>query len=146
MKKFFLGTFFSYNKLNIIDEEYVIVAVLLTESRHSKLISILTDLQSVDQFIGKRLAGYIENFFGGVLFKDVMGNGMHQMRLSKSYASVYKKRVVDISGRFRNCKGCSMCKVIIASDHKGVEGIFLGPGQKVPPVGVPLGLFSLSTK
>ena len=53
MEKFFLCTFFSYNKLNIVDQKNVIITIFLAECGHCQFISVLTYFKSIDQFIRK---------------------------------------------------------------------------------------------
>ena len=84
MEKFFLCTFFSYNKLNIVDQKNVIIAIFLAECGHCQFISVLTYFKSIDQFIRKSFTCYIQYFFGGIMFQNVMCHGVHQMGLSKS--------------------------------------------------------------
>ena len=79
MEELFLSTLLTYYKLDIIDKEYIIASVLLTECGHCQLIPVLTYLQSVDQFIGKCLTGHIEHFLGRVMLQYIMGDRMHQM-------------------------------------------------------------------
>ena len=89
VEELFLCTFFSYYKLNVVDEEYVVISVLIPELGNRGFISGgFSHLQSFDQFIGKCLAGYIEDFFLFFLVQDKVGNGMHQMGFSKSHASI----------------------------------------------------------
>ena len=52
-----------------------------------------------------------------------MGNGMHQMGFSETYTTVNKERIVDFTRRFRHCKGCSVCQIVVFSDYEGVKGI-----------------------
>ena len=57
MEKLFLRTFLTYNKLNIVDQQYVVISILFAEGRHGKLVPVFTYLKSVDQFIRECLAG-----------------------------------------------------------------------------------------
>ena len=52
MEKLFLGTFFSYNKLDIIDEQDINITVSISEFCDRRVISISDGL---DQFVGKCL-------------------------------------------------------------------------------------------
>ena len=89
MEEFFLCTFFSNDKLDIIDEKYIIIPVFVPEFGDSGFISgCFPHLQSFDQFIGKCLAGYIKYLFLWILVQDEVCNGMHQMGLSKTDASI----------------------------------------------------------
>ena len=48
------------------------------------------------------------------------------MGLAESGASVNKKRIVGISRRFRNSKGCRLGKFIVVTDDKGIKNILVG--------------------
>ena len=50
MEKFLLSTFLSYNKLDIIDEEHIIIPIFLAEFCCGDIIFIP---DGVDQFVGK---------------------------------------------------------------------------------------------
>ena len=58
------------------------------------------------------------------MFDNIMSDGMHQMRLSKSRSSVNKQRIIGISRRFRYRKGRCLGKLIVAAHNKGVKSIF----------------------
>ena len=51
-----------------------------------------------------------------------MGNRLHQMRLSKSNASVDEKRVIGICRLFRDGDGCGVCKAVAVADDEVIEG------------------------
>ena len=60
MKEFFLSTLFADDKLNIVDQEHVVIAVFIAEMCHSGfVIRGFTLFQSLDQLIGESLACYI---------------------------------------------------------------------------------------
>lgn len=63
--KFLLGTFFSDNKLDIVDQKHVIVSVFFTEFRGGNVV-LITD--GVDQLIGEFLRGHIEDLGAGIIF------------------------------------------------------------------------------
>ena len=45
------------------------------------------------------------------------------MRLAQTYASVNKKRVVNLTWRFGNSQGCGVGQIVIGTDYKGIEGV-----------------------
>ena len=94
MEKFFLCGFFSYNKLNIIDEKNVNIPVFFTEFAHCRIISVS---DGFDQFICEFLTGYIENPAVFVVFQYKMSDGMHKMRFSETGSAVNKQRIIGIS-------------------------------------------------
>ena len=56
MEKFLLGTFFSDNKLDIVDQKNVVIAVFFTKFRRGNII-LVSD--RVDQFVGKFFGRYV---------------------------------------------------------------------------------------
>ena len=52
----------------------------------------------------------------------MVGNGVHQMGFSQSYASMQEKRVIHFTGCLGNGQGRGVGKLVVAADHKGVEG------------------------
>ena len=121
MEKFFLCRFLSYNKLDIIDKKYIDISVFFAEFGHSGVISVTDRL---DQLICKFFAGNIQNLTVFIMLNNVMSDGMHKVGLAKSGASVDKKRIVGISRRFCNRKGCRLGKFIVVTDDKGIKNIF----------------------
>ena len=61
MEKFFLGTFLADDKLDIIDEQHVVVAVFLAKLRGGDVVFVP---DRIDQFIGKGLRADIEDLGG----------------------------------------------------------------------------------
>ena len=94
MEKFLLCGFFSYNKLNIIDEKNVDISVFFTEFTHCRVISVS---DGFDQLVGKFLTGYIQNTAVFVVFQNEMSDGMHKMRLTKTGSAIDKQWIVGIS-------------------------------------------------
>lgn len=66
MEKFLLGTFLSYNKLDIINEKNIIIAVFFPEFCGCNVVFV-TD--RIDQFIGESLGTDIEDLCAWVIFK-----------------------------------------------------------------------------
>ena len=74
MEKFLLGTFFSDNKLDIVDQKHVIVSVFFTEFRGRNVVFVS---DRVDQFVCKFLGCHVQNLCARVIFQDEVGDGMH---------------------------------------------------------------------
>ena len=94
MEKFFLCTFFSDDKLDIVNEQNIIISVFFTEFAHCRVISVS---DGFDQFVGKFLTGYIQNTAVFVVFQNEMSDGMHKMRLTKTGSAIDKQWIVGIS-------------------------------------------------
>ena len=121
MEKFFLGTFFSDDELNIINHQYINSSVFFTEFCHG---SCITASNGLDYFVGKLFTGYIQNFFIRILFQYKVSDGMHQMRFSQSGTAVKIERIICLSGRFGYGKRCGMSKFIVTSYYKSIKFIF----------------------
>ena len=65
MEKFLLGTLLSYNKLDIIDQENVVVAVFFPKLCGGNIIFVS---DRVDQLIGKGLGTDVKNLGFGLFF------------------------------------------------------------------------------
>ena len=65
MEKFFLGTFFINNKLNIVNEQHIHVPVFLPEFGGSDVVLVA---DGVNQLVGKFFAGDVNHLGGWVLF------------------------------------------------------------------------------
>ena len=94
MEKFLLGTFFSDDELDIVDEQGVVVPVFFPKFRGGDVVFV-TD--GVDQLIGEFFRGNIQNLGVFVVFQDKMGDGVHQVGLSQPHAPVDKQGIVHLS-------------------------------------------------
>ena len=65
MEKLFLGGLFSYNKLHVVDEQYVDAAVLVPRNFvHGGAVSVS---DGVDELVGEGLGGDVEHPGLGIL-------------------------------------------------------------------------------
>ena len=53
-----------------------------------------------------------------------MPYGMHQMGLSKTYASVYEKRIVSLCGRLGHRYAGSMCEPVAVTYYECIKRVF----------------------
>ena len=118
VEKFFLCTFFSYNKLNIVDHQDIYSPVFFAQLCHGGCV---TASDGFDYFVGKGFRSDIKNLHIRILLQDEVTDGMHQMRLSQTGTAVDKQRIVGISGRFRNCETGGMSEFVVIADNEGVE-------------------------
>ena len=121
VEEFLLGTLFSYDKLDIVNEKDVVVPVFVPEIRHGILLWIL---QRLDQLVCKGLTGHVEDLFLWIFVQYKMSYRVHQMGLPKSHASVEEQGVVHFSGRFCHGQGGRVGKAVVASNYKGIKCIF----------------------
>ena len=65
MEKFFLGTFFADDELDIIDQKNIIISVFFTEFRGGNIVFV-TD--RVDQFVRKFFGSHVQDLCARVIF------------------------------------------------------------------------------
>ena len=66
MEKLFLGSFFSYNELDIVDHKDIDCTVFITQLTHR--IGSITASEGFDNVIGELFTCNVDNFLGGILF------------------------------------------------------------------------------
>ena len=119
MEKLFLCTFLSYNKLNIINKKGIYITIFFSEFFRCKY----TFLYGFNNFVCKLFTCNVENSCIFLIFKNIMGYGVHKMSLAKSYSSIYKKRIPVCTGIFCYRKsGCSN-KTVIITNYKSIKCI-----------------------
>ena len=121
VKKFLLCRFLSYNKLDVIDEKNVDGAVFVTKSCHGLRI---TASDGFNHFIGKLFTCDVQNTHIRILFQNIVSDGMHQMRFTKSGTSVEKQGIVDRARSFCDSDAGRLCKTVIGADNKGIKAVF----------------------
>ncbi len=125
MEKLFLGGLFSYNKLHVVDEQYVDVAVLVPEIVHGRGITV-TD--GVDELVGEHLGGDIQprasGFVSGYSGRWNASDGI----LPQSYASVTGTADLYSSprGLGHSQRRCMGGKGIVLAHHEGVGKVVTG--------------------
>ena len=102
MEKFKLRCFLTFNKLNIIYKKDIHCSIFISEVLTGSRMFIFAVTDCVYDFIGKSLTCNINDFFRFIMLQNVVCNCMHQMRLSKTCTSIYKKRIVSVTGFFCN--------------------------------------------
>ena len=74
MEKFFLCTLFADNKLYVIDQEYIVIAVLVAKCIHRQIVAGLSIADRRDQVVGKCLTCHIQDFLRWIPVQYVMGD------------------------------------------------------------------------
>ena len=118
MEKFFLGTFFSYYKLDIIDHEYINGTVLVPQLGHGGGI---TASDRFNYFISKGFGSNINHLHIRILFQDKMADGMHKVGFTQSGTTIYIEGIISVPRWFRYCKTGGMGEFVIASDYEGIK-------------------------
>ena len=92
MEEFLLRRFLAGDKLDIVDEEQIGVAVFIAEFVVPAL------LQGGNQLVRKLIALDIDDVVAGMIFMHDARDGVEQMRLAEAGRAVDKKRVVGFRG------------------------------------------------
>ena len=117
MEKFFLGTLFSAEKLNVVNQEQVSLAITFPE------FDQVVVLDRVDELVDEEFAGKI-NHFRVLLFRHhVLPDRLHQVRFAKTDAAVNKERVVGARRRLRNRETGRMRDFVVRSNDERFECI-----------------------
>src|SRR6266699_1146097 len=118
VKKLFLRALLAAEKLDVVDQKEIGLAISLSE------FDQVTVLDRVDELVDKQFAGEIHHL--GILLllrPDVLAYGLHQMRLAKTDAAVNEQRVVGPRGRLCDCETGGMRYLVIRADHKRFDRV-----------------------
>ncbi len=117
VEELFLGALFLGKELNVVDQQHVHIAELVAEAGH------LVVAQRVDHLVGELLAGYVADGGLGLLPLDFVADGLHQVGLPHSHATIKEERVVGLRGTLGDRLAGGVGKLVSAPDHEGVEGV-----------------------
>src|SRR6202011_1411637 len=92
VEKFFLRTLLPAEKLNIVDQEQIGLAITFSE------LDQVVVLDRIDELVDEKLAREIHHLHAFLFDHDVLADGLHEMRLAQAHAAINKQRVVS-SGR-----------------------------------------------
>src|SRR6476620_3789800 len=96
MEKFFLRALFSTEKLNVINQEKIGLAITLPEFHQ------ITVLDRVDELIDEQLTRDIEHLHVFSFRPDELADGLHEMGLAQTDAAVNKEGIIRTRGRLRD--------------------------------------------
>ena len=118
MEEFLLRLLLAGDKLHVIHQQQVSLAVLILE------LSGGTRADCLNQFIGEIVTLDVDNVAVGVTLTDLVGDGIDQMGLAEAAVTVDKEGIVPLGGFFRDGLGCGMGKLVAAADNEGIKGEF----------------------
>jgi hypothetical protein len=96
VKEFFLDTLFAREKLDIIDQKHISLTILFAE------LNELIVLDAINVFVRKLFRRKISDPGTFLVCRDMMANGVEQMRFAKTDTAVKEKRIVGFAGRLSN--------------------------------------------
>ena len=112
VKEFLLRSFFAGEKLNIIDQEQICLAVTLAEF-DQRIV-----LNRVDEFVDEELAREIHDFRRLLSCPKILADRLHQMRFAQPDAAVNEKRVVGPRGRLCHGQTGGVRDLVVRPDDK----------------------------
>ena len=108
---------FSFKEMNVVHKEQIHLPVTPPEVGSGAL------LDCVDQFVHELLGGDVGDPLGGVGFQDSVSDGVHEVGLAQSHATVKEEGVVHPGRVFGHTgTGCGG-QLIVPAHHEPVEGI-----------------------
>src|SRR5436309_9269940 len=117
VKEFFLGTLFASEKLDVVYQEKVDLAIALSE------LDQITVLDRVDELVDEQFTGYIDHFNIFLLGPNVLADRLHQVGLAKTDTAINEQRVVRARGRLRHGKSGGMRNCVVRTDHERFERV-----------------------
>ena len=116
MEKFLLRRFLAGDKLDIVDEEQVGIAVFIAE------LIVPALLQGGNQLVCKLIALDIDDIIAGVVLMHDAGDGVKQVRFAKAGRAVNKKGIIRFRRVIGDGNGGGVREAVRGADDKVVEG------------------------
>jgi len=99
MEEFLLGSFFTAQELDIIQQKDVFVPVFIAEIGHFLVT------QAVDQFIGEFFGRGVADVRRWIVLQNLVSDGIGQVGLSQSHTAVDEERIVILGGKVGHSQG-----------------------------------------
>src|SRR5438552_10350764 len=113
MEKFLLRPLFTAEKLNVVDQKKVGLAITFPEFYQ------IAVLYRVDELVDEQLTRDVKHLHVFPFRPDELADGLHQMGLAQTDAAVNKQRVVRSRRRLRDGEtGCVRDFVVRADDER----------------------------
>ena len=96
VKEFFLGTLFASEKLDVVYQEEIDLAIALSE------FDQIAVLDRVDELVDEQLTRDVEHLHVFPFGPNELADGLHEMRLAQTNTAVNEKRIVGARWRLRD--------------------------------------------
>src|SRR6266496_4828923 len=117
VKEFFLGTLFATEKLDVVYQEEIDLAIALSE------FDQIAVLDRVDELVDEQFTGDINHLYVFLLGPNVLPDGLHQVGFAKTDTAINEQRVVCARGRLGYGESGSMRNFIVRTDHERFERV-----------------------
>src|SRR5436190_5060618 len=115
VKEFLLRALLSSQKLNVIDQKKICLAIAFSE------LNQVTVLDRVDELVDEEFARDVDHFHVFLLRPGALTDGLHQMGLAETDAAINEQRVVCARRRLRNSETRCMCNFVVRTDDERLE-------------------------
>src|SRR5262245_46665109 len=113
VEKFFLRPFLATEKLNVVDQKKVSLAITLPE------LDQITMLNRIDELVDEKFTREIDHLHVLPFRPDELADGLHEMGLAQTHPPINEKRVVCARRRLRNSETCRMGDFVVwANDER----------------------------
>ena len=89
VKEFFLRAFLAAEKLNVVDQKQIGLAITLSEFYQ------IAVLNRVDEFVDEQFAREIHHLRTFLFRPHILADRLHEVRLAQAHAAVNKQRVIS---------------------------------------------------
>src|SRR5882762_2640225 len=107
VEEFLLGTLFAPEKLNIVNQKKIGLAIPLPE------FDQITVLDRVDELVDEQFTGDIDHLHIFLLRPNILPDGLHQMGLAETDTAVNEQRIVGACRRLRHGETGGMRNFIV---------------------------------
>ena len=118
VEEFLLDAFLAGEKLDIINQEDIGVAVGASE------LGQVVVLNRLNVLVGKFLRRKIGDLQLWVFHQDIVADGVQQMCFAQPHSAVKEQWIVRAPRRLGHGQGCGVRKVVVVADHEGGKGVF----------------------
>src|SRR6476469_7965614 len=115
MKKFLLRPLFTTEKLNIVDQKKVGLAITLPEFYQ------ITVLDRVDELVNEQFTRDVDHLHVFPFRPDELADGLHEMGLAQTDAAVNKEGIIGTRRRLRDSETGCMRDFVIRTDDERFE-------------------------
>src|SRR5262249_37691155 len=115
VKKFLLRPLLASEKLNVVNQKKVRLAITLSEFYQ------IAVLNRVDELVDEKLTRDVDHLHVFPLGPDKLADGLHQMGLAEADAPVNEKRVVCARRRLRDGKTGRVRNFVVRADDERFE-------------------------
>ena len=116
VEKFLLRRVLAGDKLNVVDQKQVGVAVFVAE------LEVFAGTHRFNKFVGELVALDVNDVVFGVLLLDAVGDGIEQVGLAEAGLAVEKQGVIDRGALLRDGLRGGKRVLVGRADDEGVEG------------------------